>query len=121
MDAAKRTPLYTKAGADGVYVEAVETTEEQRERSVVALSRDGHFQKALEGLKAGRAMRADDAALPSSSTRTCSVWRSGAATENDFEMERAERYFARESVASVRKPATVVGQRDVCRACMLSR
>ena len=35
-----------------------------------------------------------------------------------YSMVRAERHFARESVASVRKPSTVVGQRDVCRARM---
>jgi hypothetical protein len=38
-----------------------------------------------------------------------------------YSMERAKWYFARESLASVRKPVAVVGQRDVCRACMLSR
>jgi 2-methylisocitrate lyase-like PEP mutase family enzyme len=36
MDVAKRTPLYMEAGADGVYVEAVETTEEL-ERTARAL------------------------------------------------------------------------------------
>jgi hypothetical protein len=76
MDVAIRTPLYMKAGADGVYFRGGRDHQGARANSAsgplvlypatVIFQVTRAIQKAREGLKAGRAMRADDAREPRS-------------------------------------------------------